>query len=73
MPLGYSLPRCKTDILRKQPVYSREEGRGRNLKGEETTMTEKRNITKEDVLLKTRLIAEGVHFDFKGPSQRGNN
>ena len=34
-------------------------------------MTEKRNITKEDVLLKTRLLAEGVRYQVKGPLQWG--
>lgn len=34
-------------------------------------MTERRNITKEDVLLKTRLISEGARFDVKGPLQWG--
>ena len=34
-------------------------------------MAEKRNITKEDVLLKTRLLAEGVRYEVKGPSQWG--
>ena len=31
-------------------------------------MTEKRNITKEDIFLKTRLLAEGVRLEVKGPS-----
>ncbi len=30
-------------------------------------MSEKRNTTKEDVLLKTRLLAEGVQYEVKGP------
>ncbi len=33
--------------------------------------TGKRNITKEDVLLKTRLLAEGVRYEAKGPPQWG--
>ncbi len=31
-------------------------------------MTEKRNITKEDIFLKTRILAEGVRLDVKGPA-----
>jgi len=31
-------------------------------------MPEKRNITKEDILLKARLLAEGVRYQVKGPS-----
>ena len=34
-------------------------------------MTERRNISKEDVLLKTRLMSEGVRLDIKGPLQWG--
>ena len=34
-------------------------------------MTERRNISKEDVLLKTRLMSEGVRLDIKGPPQWG--
>ena len=30
-------------------------------------MTEKRNTTREDTLLKMRLLAEGVRYDVKGP------
>lgn len=33
-----------------------------------TTTTKKRNITKEDVLLKTRLLAECARLEVKGPS-----
>ncbi len=36
-----------------------------------TDGTGKRNITKEDVLLKTRLMSEGVRYDIKGPLQWG--
>ncbi len=32
-------------------------------------MTEKRNTTKEDTLLKMRLLAEGVRYEVKGPLQ----
>ena len=33
-------------------------------------MTEKRNITKEDILLKARLLTEGVRLQVKAPSSR---
>jgi bacteriochlorophyllide c C-7(1)-hydroxylase len=41
----------------------------RDRKGE-NSMNEKRNITKEDILLKARLLTEGIRVEVKAPSSR---
>ena len=41
------------------------------MKDKETTKIEKRNITKEDILLKARIISEGVRIKVKKQPERG--
>jgi len=41
------------------------------LKDKETTKIEKRNITKEDILLKARILSEGVRIKVKKQPERG--